>query len=58
MGLFYNYDRYKILDEGVPTENLYSHFGMDCQQNTRGNYCLTYDRSLRGHAKGELDVHC
>ncbi|KAK2042649.1 hypothetical protein LZ31DRAFT_500451 [Colletotrichum somersetense] len=26
MGLFYNYDHYKFLDEGVPDENIYSHF--------------------------------
>lgn len=27
MGLFYNYEHYKILDEGVPDENIYTHFG-------------------------------
>ncbi|KAK1994771.1 hypothetical protein LX36DRAFT_583761 [Colletotrichum falcatum] len=26
MGLFYNYDHYKFLDEGVADENIYSHF--------------------------------
>ncbi|TDZ30043.1 Cyclochlorotine biosynthesis protein O [Colletotrichum spinosum] len=26
MGLFYNYDHYKYLDEGVHDENIYSHF--------------------------------
>ncbi|KAK1975767.1 hypothetical protein LZ30DRAFT_604895 [Colletotrichum cereale] len=26
MGLFYNYDHYKFLDEGVPDENIHSHF--------------------------------
>ncbi|KAF6829089.1 hypothetical protein CPLU01_08102 [Colletotrichum plurivorum] len=26
MGLFYNYEHYKILDEGVPDENIYTHF--------------------------------
>ncbi|KAK0635983.1 hypothetical protein B0T17DRAFT_517807 [Bombardia bombarda] len=26
MGLFYNYEHYKILDEGVADENIYTHF--------------------------------
>ncbi|KAK0379999.1 hypothetical protein CLIM01_02626 [Colletotrichum limetticola] len=26
MGLFYNYEHYQFLDEGVPDENIYSHF--------------------------------
>ncbi|KAK6206898.1 hypothetical protein QIS74_13386 [Colletotrichum tabaci] len=26
MGLFFNYDHYKFLDEGVPDENIHSHF--------------------------------
>lgn len=27
MGLFYNYEHYKFLDEGVPDENIYTHYG-------------------------------
>ncbi|KAK3359573.1 hypothetical protein B0T25DRAFT_564565 [Lasiosphaeria hispida] len=27
MDLFYNYDHYKFLDEGVPEENIMTHFG-------------------------------
>ncbi|KAI8181376.1 Cyclochlorotine biosynthesis protein O [Colletotrichum sp. SAR 10_77] len=26
MGLFYNYEHYKFLDEGVPDENIYTHY--------------------------------
>ncbi|KAK4083405.1 hypothetical protein Purlil1_10642 [Purpureocillium lilacinum] len=42
MGLFYNYDRYKILDEGVPTENLYSHFD-HCVDMLRESLMCTAD---------------
>ncbi|KAJ3958936.1 hypothetical protein N0V92_004477 [Colletotrichum tropicale] len=37
MGLFYNYEHYKFLDEGVPDENIYTHYGKSLIASSKFN---------------------
>jgi hypothetical protein len=42
MGLWYNYDAYKSLDEGVHEENVFTHFGkLDSCPYTVAAGCIT-----------------
>jgi len=47
MGLFYNYDHYKNLDEGVHEENIYTHYGESSE--TRSETTLMCSSFVKSH---------